>query len=273
MSIPLDPFRDETEPTPAEVARVVTRARSYRPRWARWLLLGGLGLGAAALAQVSRPPAAASFDGPVDARTRGGSHLTGDAVARLADDEIELSAGTITAEDGHFVLRTREAEVRGDGAIVHLDRDVMGTRVRVERGEVDVRCGDEAAVSVSSERQCLPTSAEGMLARAAALPAAIRRDALDAAVRLSTTPITEAEARFQRALSELEDPPAALADLEAAERTGASARPDDLARALARLYVASGRCDAALPRLRQLEARGALGDDAVLLDRCKSTPE
>ena len=271
MSIPLDPFRDETEPTAAAITRVVTRARSHHPRWSRWWLIAGLGLGAAALAQVNRPPADASFDGPVDARTRGGSHLTGDASARVSGEEIELSAGTITATDGRFLLRTREAEVRGDGAIVRLDRDVMGTRVRVDRGGVDVRCGDGAAVSVSTEMSCLPTSAEGMLARAAALPPDARIKALDDAVRLATTPTTEAEARFQRALAHLDAPAAALADLEAAERTGASARPDDLARALARLYVAAERCDAALPRLEALQARGALGDDAALLDRCKTT--
>lgn len=269
MSSSLDRFRAETEVTDAEVDRLVTRARPRPRSWRRWIAVGGLGVGLTAYAQIARPPAAASFDGPIDGRTRGGTALHGEGRAEVSGEEVALAAGALTAADGRFVLRTREAEVRGTDALVHLDRDVLGTHVRVERGSVEVSCGAAPARTVNGEHLCPPTSAEGLLARAAALTGEERMEALDAAVALAGQPTTRAEALFQRGLARVDAPAAAIADLEAAEATGASLRPDELSRALARLYAATGRCEAALPRLRSL---AVLGADADALAACEENP-
>lgn len=90
---------------------------------------------------------------------------------------------------------------------------------------------------------------------------------------LGRLPAAQCEAFVLRVVEEYTDEEAAALLAIPVGTLKRRLRPDDLARALARLYVATGRCDTALTRLHQLQARGALGDDAVLLGRCESTSD
>ena len=68
-------------------------------------------------------------------------------------------------------IQTQEAEVRVVGTVLTVDRDALGTSVRVAHGRVEVTCSGEATVVVPGGQTevCLPRTAAGMLGRAEAL--------------------------------------------------------------------------------------------------------
>ena len=208
------------------------------------------------------------FSGTIALQFDGGGSVRGDATGTVLTDGISLTSGRVSAL-GALVVRTREAEVRPSDAPTDITRDALGTTV--EGGTPEVRCLGHEAASTGA-RVCLPVSAEGLLARAAALrrtgDRAGEASTLDLAVTATTSPMVRAEALYQRGTLPGTEAARAIADLEAALAIGATARPDDLARSLARLYAGAGRCAAALPHLRTLETRGTLREDEDLLVRC-----
>jgi hypothetical protein len=217
------------------------------------------------------PAAAVPFTGPVDLAVATGGRMRGDATGELSMDAASLASGSVTVE-GALVVRTREAEVHPGVGPTIVTRDVRGTTV--QGGAAHVRC--LGANTHEGDRQvCLPVSAEGLLARAGALRRvgdhAGEAHALTLAIEAAATAMVRAEALYLRGVLPGVDPARAVTDLEAALATGASARPDDLSRALARHYMLDRRCEAALPHLRSLEARGTLREDAGLLERCART--
>jgi hypothetical protein len=223
-------------------------------------------------AVASSDPEPAPFAGDIDLSVSTGGRIQGNGVGTLQPDGIALSSGRMSAQ-GPQRIRTREAEVSVGAATVTVTRDSLGTIV--EGAPASVRCLG-ASHARGAATTCLPVSVEGLLARAAALrrrgEAAAERETLDLALEIAERPMLRAEVLYQRATGADVDPGKAIADLEAAHATGASARPDDLERALARLHARQGNCAEALPYLRSLEARGALAEDVVLLTRCSGTP-
>jgi hypothetical protein len=213
-----------------------------------------------------------TFSGTIDTALADGGLVRGAGVGSLTPEGVVLASGRVTVQGARSV-RTREAEIMvADGPVV-VRRDTLGTTV--EGNPASVRCLGEAQI-LDTTRSCLPVSAEGLLARAAVLrlagDRAGERATLDLALRTAGTPMLRSEVLYQRATGADVEPEQAIADLEAAWATGATARPDDLDRALARLHAQQGRCATALPHLKSLEARAALGEDVVLLTRCTRAP-
>lgn len=117
---------------------------------------------------------AVRIDRHVRADWDGAGHVSGVRDA----PRIEWTTGTLRVDvDPHegvdLVVTTREAEVRVVGTIFVVDRDVHGTRVRVERGKVEVACvrGVHAAVEAGGELLCVPADPAGVLAAARAAEA------------------------------------------------------------------------------------------------------
>jgi hypothetical protein len=223
-------------------------------------------------APTDAPETHRAFSGAVDLDLAGGGHVRGEGVGTILQDGIALGSGRVSVR-GARRIETREAEITPGAAPVVVGRDALGTTTDV--GTARVQCRGEAEVQ-DARHTCLPVSAEGLLARAATLRRTGDTEgehrAIDLALRAAATPMVRAEVLYQRATRPGVDPDEAIADLEAALATGATARPDDLDRALARLLARQGRCAAALPHLRSLEARGALAEDVVLLTRCATAP-
>lgn len=263
-----------TAPDPARLARVrgLMRARRRRP-----LVVGALALAAAALLALRPHP----LQGPVAT-----GDLTSDVRVVAEGSGVvngPVDAPTITWTDGrlavevtpergvHLAVETEEAHVAVIGTGFVVTRDTLGTRVEVEHGVVEVRCGEgqPSRLHAGDETTCLPVTPARRLGRVLTL-----RDRgtdtrtllaeLDAAQVPTGDPI-RAELAFVRigALIEAgrnDDAEAAAAD--ALRDPGA--RAADLHRVLAQLRAAAGDCAGARPHVEWLRAQGQLtADDAA----------
>ena len=189
----LQRFAEETEPSLDSVRSLRQRLEERPAR--RPSVLGpltfGLAVGAAAAAALLllllRPSAAPALDQALVAEATlqqsepvpglaleflGLGHLGGTADA----PELRWQAGTVQLDVRHeagraLQVRTREATIRVVGTAFAVTRDALGTRTRVERGAVAVRCtgGPERTLEAGAAHTCPPITAAGMLARARAL--------------------------------------------------------------------------------------------------------
>lgn len=200
---PLRRFADETWPDERELAHYNRRLseitnRPARPVWSGlWMpaTAGALAAGAALIfalnptsSEISAPQTLAMQFQPtgeavssrpteqVSLTTNGVATLSGTALAPV----IDLTSGSVKVQVEpkagiDLRVRTPDGEVQVLGTIFSVDRGPLGTAVQVERGRVAVRCagGVEHPGLVAGESAlCLPTTAEGMLGRAAGLAAA-----------------------------------------------------------------------------------------------------
>ncbi len=168
----------------AAIARVRgrVRERSAPPAWG-WGWAGGGVLAAAALALLM----ARSGDAPVADLALAGQvqlssivQVTAEGTGRASGVEgawtMDWEAGTLHVDvvpnqGANVVVSTREARVEVVGTVFDVRRDVMGTHVSVARGQVRVTClgGGTHELTSSDTVECGPTSAAGLLGRAAAM--------------------------------------------------------------------------------------------------------
>ncbi len=107
---------------------------------------------------------------PSGAGTVEGSTLS----PRIAWEQGRIDVEVEPGKNIDLAVLTRDAEVRVKGTVFTVERDALGTTVRVSRGVVGVRCADgpEADVTLDQEQLCLPKTAGGLLGRARALQGA-----------------------------------------------------------------------------------------------------
>ena len=223
MNAQLQRFAAETQPSDLEVARFRRRLRRA-PRRRHPLALVGGGAVAGALAAcvlVLLLPERALHPQPLStlahAELRATDHvqldyagrgeLVGDAEApRIHWESGRLTARVTPNRGVDLQVLTPEATVRVVGTVFSVERDLLGTRVQVQRGKVSVTCagGQELLLVGGDEGECLPRTAAGLLARARALQEAGGADlrvlaSLDAGLDRQSTPAVRAELRWVRA--------------------------------------------------------------------------
>ncbi len=216
-------FRDETVPSEFAVARLRRRVR-LAPRRLNPLLLVGSGALAGALAAClvvlllpaqDLDPQPLSTAAPTELKATqhvqleyaGRGELVGDADSPRIQWESGRLTARVTPNRGiDLRVSTPEAEVRVVGTVFTVERDLLGTRVHVERGKVAVTCdgGQELLLVGGDEGECLPRSAAGLLARARALQFAAGDDvrilaSLDAGLDRQASDAVRAELRWVRA--------------------------------------------------------------------------
>jgi hypothetical protein len=253
FALELEQLHTETRARPDELAAIRRRLRTGAPQHQRpplrLLSFGVLGVLAAGLAVAAwvRAPAepvpvqqlalsaeqwsevSASddvllgFSGQGDLRTAGHVHDIDWKIGRL-------SVSVTPSQGIDLTVSTPEAQVSVVGTVFEVTRDTLGTTVTVERGRVEVICGEAAPLYLTAgqTQTCLPTTAMGLLNRA---------------MDLKDT-----------------DPDAALAaiSLGLAGLDAQSTDRDDLSYRAAELHDAAGRSEEALQA-----ARDALGGDAT----------
>ena len=286
----LEQLRAETQARAAEVAAVKLRLRQteQRPagagRWALWPVgVGGLVAAAAALWLALLPapePVPQQLDlvssqwtseqvhQDVQLQFEGRGQL--DAVGKSHDIEWRegrLKVSVTPKQDIQLDVRTPEAVVSVVGTVFEVHRDLTGTTVSVERGQVAVRCGDApAAPLVPSDGSafCETTSPEGRAALARA-----RRESgdLDGALAISAKGLSvaapgsyaAAELHWNRSLAftAQEDWPAALSSAEALLSTDQASFATDGRHAAALAGRMASGCAAAEGHLRWLAEAGS----------------
>ena len=194
------------------------------------------------------------------------------------DATLRWSAGTVRVEvephtQTRFAVTTEEALVQVVGTVFQVRRDVLGSTVGVDRGEVDVRCADGSAhrLTAGEAHTCPPVTAAGLLGRADALQDVGSRDAvaqsLDRGIALTEGPILgELLARRMRLHAAEGRIDAALSDAHA-YLDADSGRALEVQRFAGWLALEQRGCAAAVPWLESLHA-AAPGVDSVLLAEC-----
>lgn len=93
-----------------------------------------------------------------------------------AEPSVKWEKGTLHVEvvpnlGIHFRVETREAAVKVIGTGFTVKRDKKGTSVEVQHGRVEVTCENGAATLLNpgDRRECVPTTAAGLIGRADAL--------------------------------------------------------------------------------------------------------
>jgi len=173
-----------TEPSPARLARI----HAGRPRSRRvWIVVSGA-VAAALLLWLSRPPAAPvvqphapvdiqldgeTFSGELGRSVRVQAEGRGEVAGHEGDLHFDWVHGTLTVEvipgqSTQVEVVTPEARVVVVGTLFTVERDALGTTVKVDRGRVDLSCGEEASLplAASADRTCPPTTPAGWLRRA-----------------------------------------------------------------------------------------------------------
>jgi hypothetical protein len=279
-------LRAETEPSPAVVQRLRQGHRPSRRRapvvvpvlalaagllaavWTGWPSAPDPAAPEPAAPEAPPPLAAAPALEPVTATWSGeasagalGPHVQAQASGRgavtgtaqdLAVDWLsgELRLEVDPAAGVALTVATEEAQVTVTGTVFAVRRDALGTHTSVERGRVEVVCGDAAPVSLAagSTRTCLPRTATGWLRRAAALDRTAQPHAVLAAAEAGLASAPPPELALELGLHQA----AALASLD---------RTDEARAVLARLTddhpAAAGRIAQAaslLPLTPALEA-------------------
>jgi len=216
--------------------------------------------------------------------------LTPNGVGTVAGTEknvvIDWQSGGLGVSVEHgagiaLTVHTREADVRVVGTVFEVDRDVRGTRVRVTRGKVAVRCGgggDSFLVVPGVDMTCMPLSGAGNLASARSLvaegaPADEVLAAIDRGLGFSAEgdPVRdELQALRIETFANDGQREAAIAAARAFLATGATLRRAEVARILLRLDYETAGCAAATPVVVRELATSA--EDAPLLRACGALP-
>jgi ferric-dicitrate binding protein FerR (iron transport regulator) len=192
----------------------------------------------------------------------GTGHVEGTAMA----PHIRWDGGSlrVEVEPGRGIkldVQTREAEVRVIGTGFTVNRSALGTRVEVAHGIVEVTCEGEATTSLraTEARICLPTSADGLAARASMLleagaPASDVLESVDRGLAKGGTPGARENltALRARALSDLGRRAEAL-DVAHAYLSGTGTlRRDQVMNLAVNAAKAEGGCAKAAPWLLEL---------------------
>lgn len=82
-----------------------------------------------------------------------------------------LDVSVVPNQGVQLSVETPEGMLRVVGTVFSVDRTILGTRVDVSRGEVEVTCAGQSArrVVAAQSTACLPTTAAGLVGRARAL--------------------------------------------------------------------------------------------------------
>lgn len=204
-----------------------------------------------------------------------------DGAGTALPGRIDWEQGTISVEvtphQGVLLeVLTEEASVRVVGTAFAVSRDLFGTAVSVQRGEVSVRCRGSSPepLAAGSSLRCFSSAETGV-----GYALSLERQRAPAEERLA------AVRRAKRAPSSSPETPAALLSLEVdallllsrtPEAAGIVAEalssgqgvPDRSLSAVAAAAVTSGDCRAALPALSALAGRGDAAA-AAWLARCR----
>jgi len=171
---------------------------------------------------------------------------------------LELSVDPEARVD--VTVQTQEAEVRVLGTVLTVDRDALGTSVRVAHGRVEVTCSGEPTVVVPSGQTevCVPRTAAGMLGRAEALerdgaPSAKVLAAINRGLKMAQGPI-EGELRAFRIqhLIKLGQAKEALKRIEEYHESGTTLRRRQVLAAGVDLAMNRGDCRTATRYLEPL---------------------
>ncbi|MEZ4240649.1 MAG: hypothetical protein R3F59_31760 [Myxococcota bacterium] len=273
------------------VQRVRARLRA-RPEPAGWpVRTVGAALALGAVAMAASMVVGADGEAP-----RAERYLVGDGTSVLAphvlarhDGEGTVQTGpdgvTIDWELGRLELdvmaqdtvavHTAEGDVHATGTALAVERDALGTRVAVSRGEAELTCAGGAAdpLGAGASAECLPTTAAGLLNRARAQQdAGDAPDALLATVARGLAASPEPAVAGELLALQVGALVSAGRDAEAltAAETAVQGSPDparaaSLRRTGARLALRLGACDRAEALLEGLDAADA---ERALLARC-----
>ncbi len=294
-------YRGETEPDQERVGRLRGRIEERRRHSRRgplrpWMaVLVPLGMGAgwwgfAREAPISErslegggAPELLAISRDVGVRFAGKGQIHGTE----REPHIRWEAGTLTVEvepdrGVKLDVTTREATVRVIGTGFTVQRDALGTRVAVAHGTVEVTCaGREPNLLEANEATlCLPTSAAGLLARAAALrdhgaPIDVVLSTVDLGLtgQTDTSPVrNELLLLRMQALAESGDPVQALADADRYLDARDNYRRDEVLRFAAVVAMDSSGCSRAAAYLRPLARPEALAADLLMLADCSDDP-
>jgi hypothetical protein len=287
-------YRDATAPDDGSMARVrrAVRRPARRAPWSGRLGVGTVVVALAACAIWGLSPWLLRVDAALSPQATEytlGDKVTvwssgeGEVVGTGRDMRVAWQQGTLVAEvtprsGVTFVVETEEGTVRVVGTHFTVTRNVRGTTVAVDRGEVEVDCavGGVRGVRAGESVTCLPRTAVGMLGRLRALqadeapPAELLAELSLAEQWPDTDSVTRGELSaiaVEVALASGDRDAAFAAAVAAASSDGP--RSAELVRAAARL---APNCALALPWLRRLESAGQLGEDAGALSACAGEP-
>lgn len=258
-------------PDPAQSAerRVYARLAIRQPQPYRQLAAIGLSLAAAAAWAIVLFP---TYEKPVALQLEPTSERValGDLVS-LVSSGVGSAGGTeqhphIRWESGRLdvdvvpkrgvrlSVETAEGTVTVVGTVFSVVRDVMGTRVEVSRGEVEVTCASQPPIRLRPgiSNTCLPTTAAGQFGRARALASQGGSTldvmaALDAASALNPSAPLAGEVlalRFET-FRQAGNPEAAIAVASEYVQKGYSERAGAVAGSAAILALELHGCDAA----------------------------
>jgi ferric-dicitrate binding protein FerR (iron transport regulator) len=261
---------------------------SVFPRLAATVALAALALIALRFGDGSKPAAIARDLAPTATPTAAApgvvltSNGTGVVSGTDKDVVIDWQSGDLGVSVEHgagisLTVHTREADVRVVGTVFEVDRDVLGTRVRVTRGKVAVQCGgggDAFEVVPGVEMTCMPLSGAGNLASARALvTAGATADKVLAAIdrglgfSVEGDPVhDELEALRIETLANDGRTDEAIAGARAFLATATTLRRAEVARILLRLDFAAEGCPGVSPIVVRELADSA--EDAALLREC-----
>ncbi len=99
--------------------------------------------------------------------TLGGTHASPVLSWRVGSLDVEVNP----IEHIGLVVQTEEAKARVVGTGFTVERDLLGTRIKVRHGKVAVTCvgGEERLVLADEQADCLPITPAGLLGRARTL--------------------------------------------------------------------------------------------------------
>lgn len=268
------------------LARIEAASRRGR-RGRTWIAVAAVALAAALLLYVRPLPAldrsldhAGAVDlGPYVAVASDG---TGAVAGNERSMQVEWDGGTlgVEVEPGRGVgleVRTPDGVARVVGTGFDVERDALGTTVRVRHGRVAVDCvrGDDRELQAGESLVCRPPTAAGRLGRLIALRGDVGAPAFvaeidDALALPDAEGAVAAELRILRVSAYLSSGRSdnALTEAEAALVLPNVTRAVELHRFAARLRMARHDCAGALPHFVALDAAGELADDAAAYAAC-----
>ena len=273
-------------PDAATLEAWIDRASETRPRKRRWprALLGAAAIAAIAAVVVgirvlaptttSLQPSSAwqSLSDGLDVVVDGTGELEGDGSAlRWTDGTLRVSvrpnAGLAVSVD------TPEARIVVVGTLFEVDRSRFGTRVRVDRGQVEVACAAGALHRISADQGAV-CAADPAGALALAVQAEAPGDVLDAVAaglaHPQRTPLLDGELRALRvgALLDLDRFGEAAAEVDALDPIRPTQRD-----ALRRIALAAATCEEsrdALAKLAPTDAGAAIRLAGCTTDRSRA---
>ena len=200
FALELEQFHNETRARPAELATIRRRLKAVKPQRDRpplyLLSLGIAGAMAAGSLVMLLPPEPIQQTLSAESWSEVQAHDNvllafsgqGDLHAKGRVHNIDWKNGrlkvSVTPKQGiDLTVRTPEARVAVIGTVFEVRRDTLGTTITVERGKVEVSCGEEPSLMLTAEQgshTCMPVTAMGLLNRAQDLKTTDPVSALDA---------------------------------------------------------------------------------------------